>query len=149
MTKTHDLLIGKEWRKSANTVPVVNPFTQKAFAEVCLAGEHEIEQATALAEKAFQATRTQPAYLRSRICTNIAHTLRERSEEFAQTISLESGKPLTYARAEVARSSSTFEIAAQEALRLDGKLLTLDITEAARGKAGLTRRLPIGPVAGI
>ena len=149
MIKTHDFLIGKEWRKSANTVPVVNPFTQKAFAEVCLAGEHEIEQATALAEKAFQATRTQPAYLRSRICTNIAHTLRERSEEFAQTISLESGKPLIYAQVEVARSSSTFEIAAQEALRLDGKLLTLDITEAARGKAGLTRRRPIGPVAGI
>jgi glyceraldehyde-3-phosphate dehydrogenase (NADP+) len=149
MIKTHDLLIGKEWRKSAHTVPVVNPFTQEAFAEVCLAGEQEIEQAIGLAEKAFQTTRTQPAYLRSRICANIAHTLRERSEEFAQTITLESGKPLTYARAEVARSSSTFEIAAQEALRLDGKLLTLDITEATRGKAGLTRRRPIGPVAGI
>ena len=149
MTKTHDLLIGKEWRESAHTIPVVNPFTQEAFAEVCLAGGQEIEQAIDLAEKAFQTTRTQPAYLRSRICANIAHTLRERSEEFAQTISLESGKPLIYARAEVARSSSTFEIAAQEALRLDGKLLTLDITEAARGKAGLTQRRPIGPVAGI
>jgi len=149
MTKTHDLLIGKEWRKSAHTIPVVNPFTQEAFAEVCLASGQEIEQAIDLAEKAFQTTRTQPAYLRSRICTNIAHALRERSEEFARTIALESGKPLTYARVEVARSSSTFEIAAQEALRLDGKLLTLDITEAARGKAGLTRRRPIGPVAGI
>ncbi len=72
MTKTHDLLIGKEWRESAHTIPVVNPFTQEAFAEVCLASGQEIEQAIDLAEKAFQTTRTQPAYLRSRICANIA-----------------------------------------------------------------------------
>ncbi|SVE42844.1 uncharacterized protein METZ01_LOCUS495698, partial [marine metagenome] len=34
MTKTHDLLIGKEWLRSARTIPVVNPFTEEAFAEV-------------------------------------------------------------------------------------------------------------------
>ena len=69
--------------------------------------------------------------------------------EFSRIIAQESGKPLTYARAEVARSVSTFEIASQEALRLDGEMLTLDITESAHGKAGLTRRFPIGPIAGI
>ena len=36
-------------------------------------------------------------------------------------------KPLVFARAEVARSISTFEIASHEALRLDGEMLTLDI----------------------
>ncbi|HJL72821.1 MAG TPA: aldehyde dehydrogenase family protein, partial [Nitrospinaceae bacterium] len=46
-------------------------------------------------------------------------------------------------------SISTFEIASHEALRLDGEMLTLDIAESARGKSGLTRRLPIGPVSGI
>ena len=149
MTKPHNLLIGKEWRKSARTLPVINPFTQEAFAEVCLADEKEIEQAIDAAEKAFQTTRTQPAYLRSRICADVARGLRERAEEFAQTITQESGKPLIYARAEVERSASTFEIASQEALRLDGEMLTLDISESARGKAGLTRRFPIGPVSGI
>ncbi len=149
MTKTHNLLIGKEWRKSTRTIPVVNPFTGEAFAEVCLADVAEIEQAIDLADKAFRTTRTSPAYLRSRICADMARGIQNRSEDFARTIAMESGKPLVYARAEVARSVTTFEIASQEALRLDGEMLTLDITESARGKSGLTRRFPIGPIAGI
>ena len=128
MTKTHNLLIGKEWRKSTRTIPVVNPFTGEAFAEVCLADVAEIEQAIDLADKAFRTTRTSPAYLRSRICADMARGIQNRSEDFARTIAMESGKPLVYARAEVARSVTTFEIASQEALRLDGEMLTLDIT---------------------
>ena len=149
MTKTHDLLIGREWKRSAQTTPVVNPFTGEAFAEVCLADSDEINQAINLAEKAFIKTRVLPAYKRSQICAEVARSISNRSEEFATTIAKESGKPLIYARTEVARSVSTFEIASQEALRLDGEMLTLDITESARGKAGLTRRFPIGPIAGI
>ncbi len=149
MTKTHDLLIGKDWRKSVRTLPVVNPYTQEAFAEVCLAEPWEMDQAIALAEKAFEKTRKLPAYLRSRICSRIAQGIESRSEEFARTIAQESGKPLVYARAEVARSISTFKIASEEALRINGEVLTLDISEGARGKTGITRRFPIGPISGI
>lgn len=149
MTKKHGLLIGREWKRSSQTTPVINPFTGEVFAEVCLADSSEINQAISLAEKAFTKTSILPAYKRSQICADIARGINNRLEEFAITIAKESGKPLIYARNEVARSVSTFEIASQEALRLDGEMLTLDITEAARGKAGLTRRFPIGPIAGI
>jgi len=149
MTKTHDLLIGREWRKSTHTIPIVDPFTEKVFAEVCLADAVAIEQAIELSNEAFRKTRILPAYHRSNICLEVAQGIKERSEDFARTITQESGKPLIYSRAEVNRSISTFEIASQEALRLDGEMLTLDITEAARGKAGLTKRFPIGPIAGI
>ncbi|SVE50545.1 uncharacterized protein METZ01_LOCUS503399, partial [marine metagenome] len=149
MTKTHSLLIGKEWKKSSHTIPVVNPFTEEVFAEVCLADSSEIENAIDLSKDAFPKTRVLPSYQRSNICMDIARGIKNRSEEFAVTIAKESGKPLIYARAEVNRSISTFEIASQEALRMDGEMLTLDITESARGKSGLTRRFPIGPIAGI
>ena len=149
MTKTHDLLIGKEWRKSVHTIPVVNPYTEEAFAEVCLANDAEIEHAIDLAQKAFLKTRRLPAYQRSRICSDVARGIKDRAEDFARTIAKESGKPLVFARAEVARSISTFEIASHEALRLDGEVLTLDISESARGKSGLTKRFPIGPIAGV
>ncbi len=149
MTKKHDFLIGKEWKQSVRTLPVVNPYTQEAFAEVCLADKTAIENAVAVADQAFNSTRKLPAYLRSRICTQIAEKIKARAEEFARTIALESGKPMIFARGEVARSISTFTIAAEEALRINGEALTLDITESARGKAGLVWRYPIGPVAGI
>ena len=149
MTRKHDYLIGKEWQRGSRTLAVTNPYTQEVFAEVSLADAAAIEQAIVRAEQAFQKTRTQPAYLRSRICAQVADGLQARSGEFARTITMESGKPLVFSKAEVNRSISTFRIAAEEALRLHGEVLTLDITEAARGKAGITCRYPIGPVAGI
>ena len=149
MNKTYDILIGNELTKGTSVIPVVNPFTGEPFAEVCLADSVEIDKAINLAEEAFKKTRVLPSYQRSRICAEVASGIQDRSDEFSKIIAQESGKPLIYARAEVARSVSTFEIASQEALRLDGEMLTLDITESAHGKAGLTRRFPIGPIAGI
>ena len=149
MNKTYDILIGNELTKGTSVIPVVNPFTGEPFAEVCLADSVEIDKAINLAEEAFKKTRVLPSYQRSRICAEVANGIQDRSDEFSKIIAQESGKPLIYARAEVARSVSTFEIASQEALRLDGEMLTLDITESAHGKAGLTRRFPIGPIAGI
>ena len=149
MKKINDILIEKEPIKGTSVLPVVNPFTGEPFAEVCLAESVEIDKAINLAEEAFKKTRVLPSYQRSRLCAEVASGIQDRSEEFAKIIVQESGKPLIYARTEVARSVSTFEIASQEALRLDGEMLTLDITESAHGKAGLTRRFPIGPIAGI
>ena len=149
MKNINDILIRKEPIKGTSVLPVVNPFTEEPFAEVCLAESVEIDKAINLAEEAFKKTRVLPSYQRSRLCAEVASGIQNRSEEFAKIIVQESGKPLIYARTEVARSVSTFEIASQEALRLDGEMLTLDITESAHGKAGLTRRFPIGPIAGI
>ena len=149
MNKTYEILIGKELTKGSTTIPVINPFTGEPFAKVCLADSHTIEKAIILAEKAFTKTRVLAAYQRSQICSEVATGIQKRSDEFARIIAQESGKPLIFARGEVARSISTFEIASQEALRLDGEMLTLDITQSAQGKAGLTRRFPIGPIAGI
>jgi acyl-CoA reductase-like NAD-dependent aldehyde dehydrogenase len=149
MNKVYDIFIGKELIKRTSVIPVVNPFTGEPFAEVSLADSVEIDKAINLAEEAFKKTRVLPSYQRSLICAEVASGIQNRSDEFSKIIAQESGKPLIYARAEVARSVSTFEIASQEALRLDGEMLTLDITESAHGKAGLTRRFPIGPIAGI
>jgi glyceraldehyde-3-phosphate dehydrogenase (NADP+) len=49
----------------------------------------------------------------------------------------------------VARGALTFRIAAEEALRINGEWLPLDWAAANRGRSGIVRRYPIGPVAGI
>jgi len=149
MTQKHDFLIGGEWRHGTTTIPVVNPYSQEIIAEVGLANAEEIERAISAAEQAFETTRNFPAFIRGRICSQIAEGINNRQDEFARTISMESGKPLIYAKAEVTRSISTFNIAAEEAVRINGEVLTLDITEPSKGKMGLTRRFPIGPITGI
>ena len=104
MNKTYEILIGKELTKGTSVISVVNPFTDEPFADVCLADSVEIDKAINLAEQAFKKTRILPAYQRSRICTEVASGIEKRSDEFAKIIARESGKPLIYARAEVARS---------------------------------------------
>jgi len=49
----------------------------------------------------------------------------------------------------VARGALTFRIAAEEALRINGEWLPLDWSAPNRGRSGIVRRYPIGPVAGI
>jgi acyl-CoA reductase-like NAD-dependent aldehyde dehydrogenase len=43
--------------------------------------------------------------------------MHERLDEFAETITSESGKPIRWARAEVERAAATFQCAAEEAPR--------------------------------
>ena len=58
---------------------------------------------------------------------------------------VEAGKPIQFARAEVARLIDTLEMAAEESTRIVGEVLPLDITERARGYRGMWQRVPIGP----
>ena len=149
MTQKHDFLLGGEWRRGTSAVPVVNPYSQEMVAEVSLANAEDIQKAITAAEKAFETTRKLPAFHRARICSQIAEGIKSRQDEFARAISLESGKPLIYAKAEVTRSILTFNIAAEEASRINGEILTLDIAESSKGKMGITRRFHIGPISGI
>ena len=104
-------------------LPVVNPFTGEPFAEVCLAESVEIDKAINLAEEAFKKTRVLPSYQRSRICAEVASGIQDRSDEFSKIIAQESGKPLIYARAEVARSVSTLRLLVKRRFDLMEKCL--------------------------
>ncbi|MEO6419868.1 MAG: aldehyde dehydrogenase family protein, partial [Polyangiaceae bacterium] len=53
------------------------------------------------------------------------------------------------ARAEVTRAIATFDIAAEEATRITGEVLPLDITKSSEGFRGEWSRFPRGPVLGI
>jgi len=64
-------------------------------------------------------------------------------------VTAESGKPLVWARTEVARAVSTFRWGAEEARRWSGELQRLDTEPTATGRLGLVRRFPRGPVLGI
>ncbi len=149
MTQKHPYMIGRCWEDADSTIPVTNPYTQQVYAEVSLANPATIDRAIGLATTAFEETRRLPAFKRARICAQVADGIKKRQEEFAETITIESGKPLVYSRGEVARSISTFNLAAEEAMRIPGEILNLDITEAAQGKTGIVKRFPLGPISGI
>ncbi len=147
--KEFKLFIGGEWRESSEKVAITNPYDDSVVAHVFFAGEDEMKEAIDKAAAAFEETKKLPSYSRSKILRDIAEGIDKRKDEIARVITLESGKPINSSKAEVARAISTFTIASEEANRIGGDVLPLDVTAAARGRMGLTRRFPIGPIAAI
>jgi glyceraldehyde-3-phosphate dehydrogenase (NADP+) len=90
-----------------------------------------------------------PAFERSAALRKISAGIAARREEIGRLIALESGKPIRDALGEVDRAVLTFRIGSEEAERIGGEVLPLDLNAASRGRTGITRRFPIGPVAAI
>lgn len=149
MASTRPLLIHGEWRQTATTAPVINPYTGQTLAQICQAGSGEAEEAVRAAAAAFDQTRLLPAHARAALLHRIAASLQARQEEFARLIAQEAGKPISDARREVARGIQTFTVASEEAKRLPGEVVPLDLTPGTDGYLGITRRFPVGPILGI
>ena len=138
-----------QWWESEEHIAVRNPYTDALIDEVCCAERSLLETIEEVNQKAFSATRELPSWKRSQVLQNIASGIAARKEEFALGIVAESGKPLRFAKGEVERAVLTFTLAAEEARRLDGESIPLDLNRASEGRFGVTRRFPIGPVIGI
>lgn len=130
----------------ANTnLDVTNKYTQEVATKVALADADVIDKAIAAAEKAQPAMNKMPAYKRQQILEHCVVRFKERFDELAYALCIEAGKPIKDAKGEVTRLIDTFKIAAEEAVRISGEVIELEITERARGYTGMTKRVPIGP----
>jgi acyl-CoA reductase-like NAD-dependent aldehyde dehydrogenase len=128
---------------------VRNPASDELVATTFQAGPEELEQATVAAVEAFDQTRRLASYQRRDALAHVAACIDRDAEELSELLTRESGKPIRDARGEVLRGALTFRTAAEEALRITGEWLPLDWNAANRGRSGIVRRYPIGPVAGI
>jgi glyceraldehyde-3-phosphate dehydrogenase (NADP+) len=114
-----------------------------------LASDVQLEEAIEAAATGFEAIRRLPAYERSRALRAVSAGIEARRDELAELIVRESGKPIRDARTEVDRGALTFRLAGEEAERMVGETIPLDIGPAHVGRTGITRRFPVGPVIGI
>ncbi len=141
--------INGAWVDTQETLPVLSPWSGEVVGEVCLAGEGQWEAAIGAAQDAARELKGLSSRERSRMLGAMAKEVEVRQDEFALTIVAEGGKPVTYARAEMARGAMTLGLAAEEASRVGGESLPLDLAPGGEGRWGVTRRFPIGPVLGI
>lgn len=149
MQEARPFLVHGVWKHSAITVGVTNPFTGNVFAEVCQAGESDVEEAIASSVAAAPVMAKLASHARYNILQDMAALLYRRRDEFAQTITAEAGKPIADAKREVTRAVQTLTIAAEEAKRIPGEVVTLDWTPQTESYLGMVRRFPLGPIVGI
>ncbi len=142
------LLCGREWT-DGETMEVRSPWDEAVLARVAVATRKDAREAVTHAVAALRRTRALPRWKRREILESVAAQLAEQRERFAQLIMAEAGKPIRAARAEVSRAITVFRTAAEEAVRLGGESIPLDLAEGNEGRWGLVQRFPVGPVLGI
>jgi acyl-CoA reductase-like NAD-dependent aldehyde dehydrogenase len=149
-TKPHPIFLAGRWVESPDILTVSNPAdADNPAGATYQATPDQYEDAASAAVDAFEVTRKLPAYERGRILREISAGIKARREELGRLIALEAGKPIRDALVEVDRATLTFRLGAEEAERMTGELIPLDLMPASKDRVGITRRFPIGPIAGI
>ena len=147
--ETKPLLVGGEWRLTAETHEVRSPYSGDVVASFSVAPRETVEESIAAAARAAAEMRDLPRHQLADSIRLVAEGIRKRAEEFARTIATEAGKPIKLARAEVERGAATFTYAAEEARRFAGEVIPLDGQATGAGRVGWTERVPRGVVFGI
>jgi acyl-CoA reductase-like NAD-dependent aldehyde dehydrogenase len=138
-----------EFRTSPKAVEVRSPFDQSLVGVTYEATAADVEQAIKQAVAAFAVTSKLPSFRRAEILRGIADGIAARREEFIRTMALEAGKPWKACAVEVDRAIFNFRATAEEAQRIEGQMLPLDVLPSTRGRWGIVRRFPIGPILAI
>lgn len=144
-SQTGFLLCGKEWN-DGEALDVRSPWDQGLVGRVTIATRADARQAVNHAVASLRRTRALPRWKRREILEDIAAALLEQKDRFAKLIVAEAGKPIRLARAEVDRAALTFKTASEEAVRLGGESIPLDLTEGNENRWGLIQRFPVGPI---
>lgn len=129
----------------ANTdLEVTDKYSGKVATRVAMADTKTIDTAIDWAVKAEKPMAAIAPYERQEILNHCVKRFQERFDELAEALCIEAGKPIKDARGEVTRLIDTFRVAAEEAVRIGGEILNLEISARARGYRGFVKRVPVG-----
>lgn len=145
MATEFPLLINGIWRDGANGVAadVINPATGASIGQVAHAAQADLDEALSVAQLGQREWSSVSPWQRGAILKRAADLLRGDIDTAARTLTLEQGKPLAEARAEITRAAEFLEWGGEQARRISGRIL--------RGRDNVNRieieTHPIGVVA--
>jgi acyl-CoA reductase-like NAD-dependent aldehyde dehydrogenase len=144
--RTFEMLIDGQWvaSKSGATFERLNPANGELVGTYQLADTADVDLAVAAARRAFDsgAWSNAPAKQRHDVLRKVAENIRANLVPLGTLLSLEVGKPLNMAIAEVAMAADVYEYYAGLTLDLHGD----SITQFAPDAIGLTVHEPIGVI---
>ena len=121
-----------------------NPASGDVLSARPYINEQQVDAAIAANHQAFQQWRRQPLMLRAQKLRDLAAAIRARSEEMAQMITAEMGKPILQARAEVEKSAQLCDWYAEQG----PAMLATEPTLVENNQAVIEYR-PLGPVLAV
>jgi len=133
-------LIGSEWVSGSSSIDVINPATGGVLATVANATITDCLAAVTAADRSFESWSKTAPRVRGEILRRAYELMISEHEALSQLITLEMGKVITDARAEVTYAAEFFRWFSEEAVRIDG-----DYRRAPSGNNWLlVSRQPVG-----
>lgn len=129
----------------ASTRPVCNPATGETIVLVPECGVVETKQAIAAAAAALPSWRLRPAAERAKILHNWHDLMHTHQADLARLMTMEQGKPLLEAQAEIAYAAAFLEWFGEEAKRIYGDV----IPSPQQGHRIIVLKEPVGVCAAI
>ncbi|HEY7368394.1 MAG TPA: aldehyde dehydrogenase family protein [Thermoanaerobaculia bacterium] len=147
--RTLPLRIAGEEIETGAWFEVRSPDTGAVVARAAKAGPGEIDRAIASAAAAFAQTRALPSHRRAAILRETAQRLDAQREALLAAMIGEARKPRKWAEAEIARAAITLRLSAEEATRVGGEVVPVDLEPRGEGAFCVVRRFPVGLVTAI
>ena len=143
------VFLAGSWIATETPLEVRNPYDDGVVGRTFLAGAPEFDLAARSAIATAPTMAALATFERVAMLRKVSAALTARRTEFAATLAAEAGKPLRDATTEVDRAAMTFSVAADEAPRVFGEVLPLDLAPHGARRFAITRRFPLGPIAAI
>jgi acyl-CoA reductase-like NAD-dependent aldehyde dehydrogenase len=145
LAKTYPFYLANRPEQTNTDLAVTDKYSGEVVTRVAMAGEADIDRAIGAAVEAAAPMRQMESYERQAVLQHCVSRFTERAEELAQTLCVEAGKPIKDSRGEVSRLIHTFNVAAEESVRMYGEVLPMDVSPRGAGYTGMWKRVPIGP----
>ncbi len=141
------MFIDGKWcdAEDGRTLGVINPATEEVIADIAFGNRASARRAVEAAHRAMPGWMKLTAWDRAKVLKKTAELMRERADSIARTLTMEQGKPLAEAKAEILHSADTFEWFGEEGKRAYGQV----IPPGVPGKRHVTVKHPVGVVGSI
>ncbi len=130
------LPIGEGWQEVPATSDIVFPFDGAIIAQAPQSVAADSLTALDAAEAARQEVANLTTAERKSILSAVYERLRDDAQRFEDILVLETGKPRVDCRTEVNRTIVTLQATVEEASRIHGETVPLDVQELGRGMIG-------------
>src|SRR3954463_11677287 len=141
---TYPLYLANEAKQPNADLEVTDKYTGKVAFRCAQADAATIDAGIAAAAAAAEPMAKLASYERQAVLQHCVDRFKERFDELAMALCIEAGKPIKDSEGEVTRLVDTFKVAGEEAGRIDGEIINLEISARAKGYRGFVQRVPIG-----
>ncbi len=121
--------IDGQWISGSSQFDVINPATGDCIAKVANLDQQHARAAINAAQRAQPKWQTTPVKERARLLRRWYELIIKHSENLAQILTAEQGKPLLEARGEILYGASYLEWFAEQAKRIDGDIIAAPSSE--------------------